>query len=199
MQMMRAIWIMLKLMIRFSVLMTVAKLRFSRVRKYFWFREIVDSWPDTLKMDSSRIEVCSGVVPCLEGSWARASFSTCKWDQLGTFISVAKGTDSNLEVDVFLSEGAHLVVEAEGVFADLVCGKDEVALSLLLAVHNNLAIGAFNNVVDIERTTGLDLHQLFSLEVSDLHIGKGPYSKVECDLLRLLFRGGVKASLLVRS
>ena len=29
-------------------------------------------------MDSSRAEVCSGEVPCLEGRWAeRDSFSTC--------------------------------------------------------------------------------------------------------------------------
>lgn len=73
---MRPIWIKLKLTIRASVLLTVAKLRFSRVRKYFWFREMVESCPETLKIDSSRIEVCSGVVPCLEGSWARCSFST---------------------------------------------------------------------------------------------------------------------------
>lgn len=33
---------------RFSVLRTVLKLRFSRVRKYFCWREIVLSWPDSL-------------------------------------------------------------------------------------------------------------------------------------------------------
>lgn len=33
----------LKLKIRRSVLRTVLKFRFSRVRKYFWFREIVDN------------------------------------------------------------------------------------------------------------------------------------------------------------
>lgn len=38
----------LKLKIRRSVLRTVLKLRFSRVRKYFWLREIVDSWADSL-------------------------------------------------------------------------------------------------------------------------------------------------------
>lgn len=48
MQTMRAIWIMLKLTMRFSVLATVLKLRFSRVLKYFWFREMVDSWPEIL-------------------------------------------------------------------------------------------------------------------------------------------------------
>jgi hypothetical protein len=67
----------LKFHIRFSVLLTVEKLRFSRVRKYFWLREMVDSWAESLRMDSSRTEVCSGEEPCLEGIFARAaSFST---------------------------------------------------------------------------------------------------------------------------
>lgn len=69
----------LKLKIRFSVLLTVEKLRFSRVRKYFWLREMVESWAESLRMDSSRTEVCSGVLPCLFGILARAaSFSTCE-------------------------------------------------------------------------------------------------------------------------
>lgn len=68
----------LKLNILFSVLLTVLKLRFSRVRKYFWLREMVESWAESLRMDSSITEVCSGEEPCLEGILARAaSFSTC--------------------------------------------------------------------------------------------------------------------------
>lgn len=67
---------MLKRTMRCSVLSTVAKLRFSRVRKYFWFREMVDVWPEILKMDSSTADVCSGDEPCLEGSCAFVSFST---------------------------------------------------------------------------------------------------------------------------
>ena len=69
---------MLKLKILRSVLRTVLKLRFSRVRKYFWFREMVDSWPEILPMLSSSAVCCSGVVPCFVGSWARDSFSTCQ-------------------------------------------------------------------------------------------------------------------------
>lgn len=38
----------LKLKIRRSVLRTVLKFRFSRVRKYFWFREMVDSCAESL-------------------------------------------------------------------------------------------------------------------------------------------------------
>lgn len=64
-------------MMRFSVLLTVLKLRFSRVRKYFWFLEMTESWPESLKAASSRTEVCSGEEPCLEGRLTRASFSTC--------------------------------------------------------------------------------------------------------------------------
>ena len=40
---------------------------------------MVESWPESLKMDSSRAEVCSGDVPCLLGSCVRASFSTCPY------------------------------------------------------------------------------------------------------------------------
>lgn len=39
-------------------------------------RLMVESWPETLYMDSSSADVCSGEVPCLLGSSARASFST---------------------------------------------------------------------------------------------------------------------------
>lgn len=163
MQMINPIWIMLKLTMRPSVLCTVAKLRFSRVRKYFWFLLMVESWPEILKMDSSRTEVCSGDVPCLEGSWARDSFSTYMLDrQLLSF----KGQDGqreqsstygDLEVDELLGEGTHFVVEAERVVTRLLRCKDKVSLSLLLARENDLAVRALNLVIDIERTAGLHL------------------------------------------
>ena len=66
----------LKLKILLSVLLTVLKFRFSLVRKYFWFLAMVESCPESLKIDSSNAEVCSGDVPCLEGIDARCSFST---------------------------------------------------------------------------------------------------------------------------
>ena len=69
----------LKLNILLSVLLTVLKLRFSRVRKYFWLRLMVERSRETFMMDSSSAEVCSGEVPFLEGSMAEGdSFSTCK-------------------------------------------------------------------------------------------------------------------------
>jgi hypothetical protein len=134
MQTMRPHWIMLKLKMRFSVLRTVLKFRFSRVRKYFWFRVIVDSWPEILKTDSSRTEVCSGDVPCLEGNLARSSFST-----YGTISELALSRDGvstnrNLEVDKFVGKGTHLIVEAELVVPNLVGSEDEVALPLLFAI-----------------------------------------------------------------
>lgn len=58
----------LKLNILLSVLLTVLKFLFSRVLKYFWFLLIVESCADSLRMDSSRTEVCSGDEPCFEGS-----------------------------------------------------------------------------------------------------------------------------------
>lgn len=76
MQMTRAIWIKLKLTILPSVLRTVLKFRFSRVRKYFWFRVMVESWPESLKSDSSRAVVCSGELPCFDGRVTLDSPST---------------------------------------------------------------------------------------------------------------------------
>jgi len=48
MQTIRPHWIRLKLTIRPSVLRTVLKFRFSRVRKYFWLRVTAESWPESL-------------------------------------------------------------------------------------------------------------------------------------------------------
>jgi hypothetical protein len=76
--------------------------------------------------------------------WGTAE--TCRW-----------WTDRNLKVDKLLCKGAHLVVEAELILAWFVGGKDEVALSLPLAVHDVFAIRASNLVVDIERSSGLHL------------------------------------------
>ena len=66
-----------KLNILPSVLFTVLIFLFSLVRKYFWFRFMVESELETLYIDSSSAVVCSGEVPCLDGSAAaRDSFST---------------------------------------------------------------------------------------------------------------------------
>lgn len=67
-------------------------------------------------------------------------------------------TYSNLKVDEFIGKSAHLVVEAERVLSGRLCSEDEVALSFLLAADDDLAIRTLDNVIDIERTTRLDLH-----------------------------------------
>ena len=68
-----------KLNIRFSVLLTVLKFRFSLVRKYFCMRLMVEREFESLKMPSSTALVCSGVVPCFVGRVVRCSFSTCRY------------------------------------------------------------------------------------------------------------------------
>lgn len=66
----------LNLNIRSSVLLTVLKFLFSRVRKYFCCRVMVDNWPESLYIDSESSDVCSGGAPWREGRAARDSFST---------------------------------------------------------------------------------------------------------------------------
>lgn len=145
--------IMLRLKILRSVLRTVLKLRFSRVRKYFWLRVIVESWPESLKMDSSRAEVCSGEVPCLDGKLVRSSFSTWRGIQSALGLGAVRctcPTHSYLEIHKFLGEGAHLIVETEPVLPNIISREDKVSLAFLLAVHHDLLVGADNFIVDIE-------------------------------------------------
>lgn len=60
-----------------SVLLTVLKFRFSRVRKYFCMRPTVLNWPAIRLTVSSSWLVCSGGEPCFCGMFAdRTSFST---------------------------------------------------------------------------------------------------------------------------
>lgn len=67
----------LKFQILLSVLLTVEKLRFSLVLKYFCCLDTLLSSPEIFMMLSSSTVVCSGVEPCLEGICAaRGSFST---------------------------------------------------------------------------------------------------------------------------
>lgn len=151
--------IMLRLKILLSVLLTVLKLRFSLVRKYFWFRVIVESWPESLKMDSSNADVCSGEVPCFEGKLVRSSFST--WigtvSLLGMGMATRYATHSDLKVHKLLGESAHLVVKAESIFSNIVGREDEVALAFLLTIHNYSFIGSDDLIVNIERASCLDL------------------------------------------
>lgn len=67
----------LKLKTRFSVLLTVLKFLFSRVRKYFCWRVRVEIWLETRRMVSSTPLSCSGDAPDFWGRFARGSSSTC--------------------------------------------------------------------------------------------------------------------------
>lgn len=178
----------LKLKMRFSVLLTVLKLRFSRVRKYFWLREMVDNWAESLRIDSSRMLVCSGEDPCFDGMAARgASFST--WGVLvplcwnSRVTRKRRGAYGDFKVDQLLCESAHLVVEAEAVLADFIGCEDEVTLSFLGSVEDDFllpAIGSWadNRIINVERTTSLN-------------------GEIECDFRALVLNVCEEASLLV--
>lgn len=76
---------------------------------------------------------------------------------MGRRIGVTWKTYSDLEVHKLLGKGAHFVVEAKPVFARLASCEDKVALSLFPSIHDYLVIGAHDLVVNIERSSGLNL------------------------------------------
>lgn len=65
---------------------------------------------------------------------------------------------SDFEVNHFLGKSAHIIIEAEPVFARLLRRKYKIPLAFLLGVHDDLVAGAHNAVVDIEGTARLDLN-----------------------------------------
>jgi hypothetical protein len=165
----------LKLNILLSVLLTVLKFRFSLVRKYFWFLVIVDSSPEILKIDSSNADVCSGDVPCLEGIEARCSFSTYCPGESAIVVQEARGKMvrsfySDFEVDKLLRECAHLVIEAKSVFSSFTRGEDEVSLSLLFPIHDDLVRWSHNLVIDIEGASCLNLLEI----IYQCHVQSSP-------------------------
>lgn len=61
--------------------------------------------------------------------------------------------DSDFDVNHLVGKGADAVVEAEAVFANVLCGEDKVALALLCAVEDDLlfarlATGAVDCIID---------------------------------------------------
>lgn len=58
--------------------------------------------------------------------------------------------DHDIKVNELVSERAHVIFEAKGVFADGICGEDKVTLSLALAVEKNLVIRILYFIVDVE-------------------------------------------------
>jgi len=112
----------LKLKILCSVLLTVLKLRFSLVRKYFCIRLIVLNCPLTLKIESSREECCSGLEPAFWGK--RADFDSCStyWDKSvrirEAMISLQVMSYSNLKIHHLVSICRHFIAETEAVLSN---------------------------------------------------------------------------------
>lgn len=114
-------------------------------------------------------------------------------------------TYGNLKVDELLGECAHLVAEAERVLAGCLGGKGKVALALLFALHNDLAHGAFDNVVNVKRATGL--HLLVCIKNRQPSSMQSPpscrprlatYGKVKGNLVVGVLGAGKEARLFVR-
>ena len=70
------------------------------------------------------------------------------------------GLDHDVEVEEFLGQSGHVVLEAERVFADGVRGEDVVALAFALAVEEDLLVGILDVKVDVERASGLNLFRI---------------------------------------
>ena len=64
------------------------------------------------------------------------------WTALQSALQI-RGTNSNLEVDQLLGECAHFIVETEAIFANLVGCEDEVTLTFLGAVKDDLLLSAW--------------------------------------------------------
>ena len=103
----------------------------------------------------------------------------CRW--LAAWLAL----DHNVEVDELLGEGGHVVLEAEGVFADVVGSEDVVTLALAYAVKENLVVGILHLVVDIEGASSLDLDSIRRSITGNSASQQDAYSEVE---LRSTFR-----------
>lgn len=66
-------------------------------------------------------------------------------------------TYRNLEIHHFIRDGAHLIIEAEAVFAHFIGSEDKVALPLFFAFHNPFLVRSVDAIVDIEGAAGLHL------------------------------------------
>lgn len=181
-----------KLKILFSVLLTVLKLRFSLVRKYFCCLVNVETCPDIFKSVSSTPPSCSVLAPAFWGRFARGSFSTCSpcqmYAQMPTIPRVARCTHRNLKVHNLVRKGRHRVVEAEPVLSCLLCCEHIVSLPLFLAAeHNLLLVGLLSwsvyMVVDYTRMSACSMPPLaLSLHVLTVEVPTALDGEVEGDL-----------------
>ena len=67
------------------------------------------------------------------------------------------GLDHDIEVEEFLGQSGHVVLEAERVLPDGVGRQDVVSLALALAVEEGLLVRVLDFEVDVERPSGLHL------------------------------------------
>lgn len=160
---------------------------------------MVESWPESLKIDSSNADVCSGVVPCFEGIEARGSFSTYGSDRyvsdgfLNSQFAECK-TYSDFKIDKLFWESTHLIVEAKPVLSDLCGSEDEVALSLFLFLHNNSFVWTDDLIIHIKRSTSLNLCSIKCQRCSRRYQRPGAsYSEVKGYFGTLFVDIGVKA------
>lgn len=66
-------------------------------------------------------------------------------------------TDRNFEINHLLCKSRHFIVKTKSIFANRLCGKHKISLSLLCTIYNQLLIGPKNGEINIERSAGLDL------------------------------------------
>jgi len=123
-----------------SVLRTVLKFRFSRVRKYFCCLTSVDTWPDSLRIVSSTPESCSGDAPAFCGREERTSFSTCvvrilAHDLFARAKGVCETAYSDLKIHKLIRNRRHSIIEAEPILPNITRCEDEITLFLLLALE----------------------------------------------------------------
>lgn len=76
------------------------------------------------------------------------------------WLSSRLALDHDVKVEELLGERGHVILEAEGVFADGVGGHDVVALSFADAIEENLVIGVFHFKVDVKGASRLNLEEV---------------------------------------
>jgi hypothetical protein len=96
------------------------------------------------------------------------------------------GTYCNLKIHQFLRKSTHLIIEAKPKLANIIRRKHKIALSLLLAGHDDAFAWADDRVVDVEGAARLDLqnhyHQYVVPKLDILRIWR-QHGELGCELL----------------
>ena len=72
------------------------------------------------------------------------------------------GSYRDFKVYYFLCECTHIIRETEGIFARLLCGEHEIALSFLGSIQNDFLLRILDFIINIKRTTCLNLTKLIT-------------------------------------